>query len=191
MLARFEARGRPADEKPFLAWAFHDAIYKIQVALSGLVDNFPNRPLRVLLAIVMFPLGRREREPGDRLSHKVAQLLLSPSEARERLTNGIYTSASSGHPIGLMELALPQVIAAEPLERKLLKAQRAGELDGLTWEQQLQQAQNKSIISETEAETLRQVRALVLEIIAVDEFESEALQLGNTATDQQAASASA
>ena len=178
MLTRFEARGRPSDEQPILAWAFHDSIYKMQVALGGVIDNFPSRSLRLLLSLVVFPLGRREREPGDRLSHRVAQLLLSPSTARERLTNGIFTSAVGGHPIGIMELALPQVIAAEPLERRLLKAQKAGQLEGLTWEAQLEQARQKSIISETEAETLKQVRSLVLDIIAVDEFETEALRLG-------------
>ncbi len=104
--------------------------------------------------------------------------MLTPSETRDRLTNGIYTSARAGHPIGLMEQALPEIIAAEPLERRLLKAQKAGQLDAITWEGQLEQALEQSIVSDTEAETLRQVRAKVLDIIAVDEFESHALRLG-------------
>jgi acyl-CoA dehydrogenase len=184
MLKRFEAQGRPAADQPILAWAFHDAIYKIQTALGGAVDNFPNRYMRGLLKLVIFPTGRREREPGDRLSHRVAQLLLSPSETRDRLTQGVYRSAATGHPVGLMEQALPQVIAAEPLERKLLKAQKAGQLDAITWEEQLQQAVNQSLVTAEEAETLRKVRAMVLEIIAVDEFESEVLELGKTARSE-------
>jgi acyl-CoA dehydrogenase len=178
MLSRYEAQGRPAADQPILAWAFHDSIHKIQQALGGFADNFPNRWMRGLLKLVVFPLGRRERAPGDRLSHKVAQLLLSPSETRERLTDGIYKSAAHGHPIGMMELALPKIIAAEPLERRLLKAQKAGQLDALTWEDQLLQAIDKSIIDEPEAEILKQARTMTLEIIAVDEFESDALRLG-------------
>ncbi|NIP17382.1 MAG: acyl-CoA dehydrogenase [Xanthomonadales bacterium] len=176
MLARYEAQDRPSKDQPILAWAFHDAIFKIQTALAGVADNFPNRLMRVLLHLVVFPLGRRERQPGDRLSHKVAQLMLSPSTTRDRLTDGIYVSPE--HPVGFMEAALPEVIAAEPLERRMLKAQQSGTLDALTWEEQLAQAVERSVISETEAETLKQVRAKVLEIIAVDEFESEALRLG-------------
>jgi acyl-CoA dehydrogenase len=176
MLARYEAQDRPSKDQPILAWAFHDAIFKIQTALGGVADNFPNRPMRVLLHFMIFPLGRRERQPGDRLSHSVAQLLLSPSVTRERLTDGIFISPD--HPVGFMEAALPEVIAAEPLERRLLKAQQAGKLDAITWEGQLAQGIDRSIISETEAETLKKVRAMVLEIIAVDEFESEALRLG-------------
>jgi acyl-CoA dehydrogenase len=181
MLKRYEAQGRPATDQPILAWAFHDAVYKIQTALGGAVDNFPNRYMRFLLSLVIFPTGRREREPGDRLSHRVAQLLLSPSETRDRLTQGVYTSAATGHPVGMMEEALPLVIAAEPLERKLLKAQRAGQLDAITWDDQLQQAVNLSVVTAEEAKTLRDVRERVLEIIAVDEFESDVLELGKPA----------
>jgi acyl-CoA dehydrogenase len=178
MLSRFEAQGRPAADQPILAWAFHDAIHKIQQALGSFADNFPNRLMRGLLKFILFPLGRRERAPGDRLSHKVAQLLLSPSETRSRLTNGIYTSADTGHPIGMMEQALPQIIAAEPLERRLTKARKAGRLDALTWDERLAQALEQSIINKEEAELLNRARKLTLEIIAVDEFESDVLRLG-------------
>ena len=72
-----------------------------------------------------------------------------------------------------------------------MKAQHAGELDAITWEGQLQQALEKSIVSDTEAETLKQVRQKVLEIIAVDEFESDALRLGTPATHDVATSEAA
>ena len=42
--------------------------------------------MRSVLSFVVFPFGRRERAPGDRLTHKVAQLLLVPSDTRDRLT---------------------------------------------------------------------------------------------------------
>jgi acyl-CoA dehydrogenase len=122
MLKRYESEGRPVADQAILAWAFHHAIYKIQIALRLVVDNFPNRYMRFILRFVVFPFGRREKEPGDRLTHKVAQLLLVPSDTRNRLTHGVFVSATSDHPVCLMEQALPQVIHAEPLERKMLKA---------------------------------------------------------------------
>ena len=178
MLKRFESQGRPAADQAIMAWAFHDAIYKIQIALRLVVDNFPNRMMRTVLRLVVFPFGRRERAPGDRLTHKVAQLLISPSDTRDRLTDGVYKSAASGHPVGLMEEALPQVILAEPLERKLLKALRQGEISGITWEEQLEDALAKSVLSAREADILTDVRILVMEIIAVDEFDLEEIQAG-------------
>jgi acyl-CoA dehydrogenase len=180
MLKRFESQGRPAADQAILAWAFHNAIYHIQLALRLVVDNFPNRYMRGLLRFVVFPFGRREKAPGDRLTHKVAQLLLSPSDTRNRLTHGVYMSATSDHPICFMERALPQVILAEPLERKLLKAIKQGEINGITWEEQLRDAVARHVLSKDEAEILVRVRELVAEIIAVDDFDVEELRLGRS-----------
>ena len=179
MLKRYESQGRPAADQAILAWAFHNAIYQIQIALQQVVDNFPNRFMRGVMSFVVFPFGRQERAPGDRLTHKVAQLLLTPSDTRDRLTDGIYKSAKNGHPVGMMEEALPQVIRAEPLERKLHKALKHNKISGITWEDQLQDAIARSIISTKEAAILVQVRNLVMEIIAVDEFDLEEIQAGS------------
>ena len=191
MLKRFEIQGRPAADQPILAWAFHDAIYKIQIALGSVVDNFPSRAVRILLGGFIFPFGRHERQPGDRLGHKVSQLMMSPSKTRERVTNGVFIPEDSSDPVGLLEQALPSVIATEPLERKLHKAEIAGELDAGDLHTQLQRAVEQSIITAEEAKELAAVRELVAEIIAVDEFESDYLRMGaceetTTVTNQAA-----
>lgn len=178
LMYRYEALGRPISDQPLLAWSFHHAMNEVQEALSNFVDNFPNRAVGRFMSIVVFPLGRRERAPGDRLGHKVAQLLLSPNEARERLTNGIFISETSDQSLSFMERALPKVIAAEPLERKLAKAIKAGEVKGLTWEDQLADGVRRELLTEAEAAQLTEVRALVMEIIAVDDFPTEALRMG-------------
>jgi acyl-CoA dehydrogenase len=180
MLKRFEIQGRPAADQPILAWAFHDSIHKIQTALGLVVDNFPSRAVRILLGVFIFPFGRHERQPGDRLGHKVAQLLMHPSETRTRLTDGVFISDQASNPVGLLELALPRVIATEPVERRLHKAEIAGELDAGDPKVQLQEAVEKSIITADEAKELEAVRAMVAEIIAVDEFESSYLRMGST-----------
>jgi acyl-CoA dehydrogenase len=178
MLKRYELQGRPAADQPILAWAFHDATFKIQTALETMIDNFPNRVVRILLSLVVFPLGRHEKQPGDRLGHKVAQLLLSPSETRDRLTMGAYIPQDISNPIGILEAALPRVIACEPVERRILKALRAGQLDEANWKNHLDEALSKSIITAVEAKELKEVRAMVEEIIAVDDFDQSEIQLG-------------
>jgi len=185
MLKRFEIQGRPAADQPILAWAFHDAIFKIQNALGLVVDNFPSLGVRILLKTFIFPLGRHERQPGDRLGHKVAQLLMSPSETRKRLTDGIFISRDAGNPVGLLELALPRVIATEPLERRLHKAESAGELPAGDKQTQLQKAVELSIVTAEEARELEAVRAMVAEIIKVDEFESEYLGMGSKGSTER------
>lgn len=181
MLKRYEHDERPAADQPILAWAFHEAIYRIQEALRGVIDNYPAPAIRPLLRRIVFPLGARERRPNDRLGHKVAQLLLSPSETRDRLTRGCYHSDRTGYPVGVMEKLLPDVIAAEPLERKLTKAIRAGQAEGYTFAEQVEAARKAGVLSKREAEFVVQVRERVMDIIAVDDFELEELQAGISA----------
>ena len=178
MLKRYESEGRPVADQAILAWAFHSSIYKTQRALRLVVDNFPNRYMRFMLRFVVFPFGRREKAPGDRLTHRVAQLLMVPSDTRDRLTHGVFMSETSNHPVCFMERALPQVIHAEPLERRLLKALKHGEISGITWNDQVKDALDKSILSKEEVDILVRVRELVAEIIAVDDFDVEELRRG-------------
>lgn len=187
MLKRYESQGRPAADQPILAWAFHDAVFKIQTALGTMVDNFPNRAVRWLMTLVIFPLGRHEKRPGDRLGHKVAQLLMAPSETRDCLTRGTYVSNDMTHPIGVLEAALPRVIACEPVERRILKALRNGQLDGLNPKNRLDEALSKSIITAVEAKELKAVRAMIAEIIAVDEFDQDEISMGQKKAKKKAA----
>jgi acyl-CoA dehydrogenase len=178
MLRRFEQEGRPAADQPIMAWAFHDAICKTQNALAGVIDNYPFAWVRPFLRLLVFPIGKSERTPNDRLGHKVAALLLSPSETRDRLTRGVYKSDRSGFPVGVMETLLPKVIAAEPVERQLLKALRAGQISGFTYEEHVEQAREKGIVSAQDAELLLDVRARSLEVVSVDDFDHAELQAG-------------
>ena len=64
MLKRHQDEGSPAGDQPLLAYAFHDAINKIETALSTALRNFPIRPVAWLLWPVIFPWGRRARRHG-------------------------------------------------------------------------------------------------------------------------------
>ena len=106
--------------------------------------------------------------------------MMSPSETRKRLTDGIFISEKASNPIGLLELALPRVIATEPLERRVHKAEVAGDLLAENPVEQLQKAVEQSIITADEAKEMEAVRVMVAEIIAVDEFESSYLRMGSS-----------
>jgi len=176
MLKRFEDQGRPAADQPILAWAFYDCTYQIQQALRGVLDNFPNRILSTFLKLVVFPLGTNERKPSDRLDNKIASLLLSPSETRDRLTDGVYKTASQGNPIGAMEALLPEVIAAEPLARKVEKAIRHGDITADNYDEQIQQAIQTKLLTKQEADLLMDVNQRTKEVIAVDDFDDDELR---------------
>jgi acyl-CoA dehydrogenase len=120
----------------------------------------------------------REVPPSDRLGHRIAALLTAPNEARSRLIAGIYLTPSANNPIGRMNQLLPDVIAAEPVERKFLKAVKGGELAGYDYAAQLADAQAKGVLSAAECELLTHVRAATFEFISVDDFDSSELAAG-------------
>lgn len=175
MLKRYEDEGRPASERPLLAWAFHDATHKIELALSEALRNYPIRPVGWLLWQLVFPLGRRALAPSDRLGHRAAALLMSPSDARDRLIDGVFLTPCENNPAGRVNAALAKAILAEPVERKFQKAVKSGEITALDPQAQLIEALNRGLISAEEKAQLEELRRLTWDAISVDDFDHEDL----------------
>ena len=176
MLKRYEDEGRPEVERPLLAWAFHQSIWNIQMAIDGVIRNFPVRPVAWLLRFLVFPFGRREVPPSDRLGRRVAALITSPNAARDALLRGIYLTPAPNNPVGRMCALLPEVVAAEPVERKFLKALKGGTIQGHDYFEQLHQAEAIGAISAAERAQLERLRRATAEFINVDDFDPEELR---------------
>ena len=170
-LKRFQDQGRPEADLPLLRWACDHALYECQQAMDGLLRNFPSRWIAGLVRLVVFPLGRHFRPPADALGHKLARLLLEPSEARDRLTEGIFVSDDPEDAIGRVETSLETVIASEPAARKLRKADidyHVRALGGL--EALLDEAVKRGVIDRSEAVMIREADAARQAVIKVDDF---------------------
>jgi acyl-CoA dehydrogenase len=176
MLKRHQDAGNPAGDQPLLAYAFHDAINKIETALSGALRNFPIRPVGWLLWALIFPLGRRAQAPSDRLGHKVASLLMTPCDARERLATGVFTTPCANNPAGRIVSYLPKVVMAEPVERKFLKALKNSDIEALDFTTQLDEGVREGWITADERRQLEELRAMTLDAIMVDDFDPEELR---------------
>ena len=176
MLKRYEDDGRPATEQPLLAWAFHDSMHKIELAMSGVLRNFPIRPAAWLLWLLVFPLGRRAHAPSDRLGRRAAALLMTPSDARDRLAEGTYLTPGVNNPAGRVNAALAKVILAEPVERKFLKALKGSQIESLTFAEQLNEGVREGWITVEEKAQLEELRVLTWDAITVDDFDSADLE---------------
>jgi acyl-CoA dehydrogenase len=176
MLKRFEEDGRPATEQPLLAWAFHDAAHKIELAMSGVLRNFPIRAAAWLLWLLVFPLGRRAQPPSDRLGHRAAALLMTPCDARDRIGEGAYLTPGENNPAGRINAALSTVILAEPVERKFLKALKTSDIEALTFPEQLAEGVREGWITADERVQLEQLRELTWDAISVDDFDPADLE---------------
>jgi acyl-CoA dehydrogenase len=170
VIKRFEDQGRPAEDVPLMRWAADYAVHQAEKTLVVILKNFPSRLLAWLLGGLVFPAGRRFHVPTDRLGHECAKLLLEPSRARDRLTDGVYVSCDPRDVTGRVEDALPKVIAAEALERQLHKlVDERPALHG-DLEAQLREALARGLISPSEAELVRAAHQARRAVITVDDF---------------------
>ncbi len=176
MLKRYHDEGAPQADQPLLAWAFHDSVHKIELALSAALRNFPIRPVGWLMWLLIFPWGRRAEAPGDRLSRRVAALLMAPNEARARLAHGVFLTPCENNPGGRIDSYLAKAIAAEPVERKFLKALKGKGIQALDYDAQLDEAVREGHITAEERTLLQELRELTLDTITVDDFDTEELR---------------
>ena len=169
-LKRFEDQGRPEDDLPLMRWVCHYCLHNIERSFSHIMTNFPVRPVAWLMRMIVFPIGRHFHEPTDRLGNEIAAMLLQPSAARDRLTRGVYISEDPLDAMGRIEYALPKVIAAEPVERKLRQAERRGDIQGVTLEALVDAGLKAQLINEQEARLVNEASAARMSAIAVDDF---------------------
>lgn len=173
VLKRFEDDGKYTEDLPLVEWSALDALHKMQVAFDGLIQNFPDRALALLMRVIVFPLGRPIAPPPDALGKRVATLLLAPSASRERLTNGMFVLRDENDAVGRLDIALECAIAAEPAEAKVRSAVEAGTISGRNAEELRTAALSHGIIDANEAETLAKLERLRRACIMVDDFAAD------------------
>jgi acyl-CoA dehydrogenase len=166
----FEDQKRPDGDAPLLHWACRYALNQVQEGFDGLFRNFPNRLIGVLLRAIAFPLGMHFHAPSDALGHQAASIILEPSATRDRLTRGMFISQDAGDAIGRIEVALPVVIAAEHVERKLQTLAEGHPMLEGQHERLIAEGLRQGVVDAREAELVRASVAARRAVIEVDHF---------------------
>ncbi|MBL1378703.1 acyl-CoA dehydrogenase FadE [Zobellella iuensis] len=180
-LKRFNDEGRPAEVLPLVHWACQDGLYRAQVALVELLDNFPARGLGRVLKLLLMPFGAPLQRPSDRLDQQVARLLQTPGLARNSLAGDLYLTAEEGNPLGMLEKALTDILRAEPLFEKATKA--IGRRPFMALDQVAEEALAAGAISREEAALLAEAEASRLRTINVDDFDPLELVVNKASFD--------
>lgn len=174
-LKYFHDRNAPQEDLPLLRWACDDALFRIQTQLDAVLTNLPQRGLALALRLMVFPLGKRFRPPSDVLTHQIAQILTSPNAAREKLCEGLYIADSPHDAIGRIHHAWHQVIAAEPIEKRLHARLKAANtpIDHAPDKDPIDEWLAGGYLEPDEAEILRNAQLARREAIMVDDFPSD------------------
>ena len=171
VLKHHEDQGAPRTDLPLVEWACRSLIYQAQEQLHSFLRNFPNRSIAALMRLLIFPRGLTYFAPSDRLGRDVVELIMTPGEPRERLTDPIYKAPDAANPLGLLQQALQLTAQAEPLERRIrTEGVKTGRITALDFPGQIGQAQAAGIISAEEAQFLRDYDAQVMRLVQVDDF---------------------
>nr|WP_320125917.1 acyl-CoA dehydrogenase FadE [uncultured Shewanella sp.] len=182
-LKRYEDEGRQTDDLPLVQWAVEDALYKLQASLDDLLDNFP-MGLGGALRVVMFPFGRPLKRPSDVLDHKVAKIMQTPCESRDRLGKGQFWTNSEHNAVGIQEQTLLDIIASETLHDKVCKA--SGKRLPFMWLDKVA-AEGKAlgVLSDDEVSLLERAEIGRMKSINVDDFDPAELRPEVVSTTSQ------
>jgi acyl-CoA dehydrogenase len=163
-LKRWEDEGRQAADLPLVDWIMQDGFLTIELRLKEILHNLPNRPAAWLLRLFVLPFGVVRNGPSDRTARACAQILLQPSEARDRLTAGLYLG-SGDEAIARLERAFRLVVETQPEHDRLRK------LGVEDW----REAEEQGLVARGGGARLQEAEAAVAAVLAVDDFAPEAL----------------
>ncbi len=163
-LKRWNDEGRQEEDYAVLAWCMANGLRTIENRFAEILANLPNRFVAVLLKIIVQPLGPSGVGPSDRVVHRCAQMILTQSAARDRLTPDLSQVDDDGG-LARLEHAFLLVTRSEDIAKRM----RAAKIRD--W----RKAVESGVISQSEGEQMRQVSEAVAKVIAVDDFSPEEL----------------
>lgn len=176
VLKHYRDQGEPPADLPLVEWACRMLLYRAQEQLHGFLRNFPNRWIAAVLRFLIFPRGRTFSAPSDELGQEIVELMINPTETRERLADCAYTAVESTNPVGLLQEALEMAESVKALERKVLDARRAGEILADDVPGQIDEAEQTGVLTPDEAAAVRAFDARVMQLTGVDDFDDSELR---------------
>lgn len=189
VLRRYEAEGRRREDLPFVHFSMNHALHEIQKAFDGI---FANLPVPGLTWFFRGPLHTWSRlnalaaDANDRQTHKIASLIMTDSEQRVRLTEGIYVPTDSREQLALLEETFRVVKQAEAIDRNVRAAVKAKTLAKAKGKALYDAALANGVITAADHALLARAEELRNEAIQVDDFsQEEYLTHGAVRAEQQ------
>lgn len=161
-LKRWEDDGRKDADFPLLEYTAQDCLARIRRTFDEVLANFPSRGTALLLRAITLP-GGNTRGPDDRLATACAELLLAPSETRDRLIGRMFQGCDRDGVV-LLNDAFARVVAADPIRKRLREAKMTP-----------QAALEAGLLSDSELAELEAMDEAVRAVVAVDDFAPDEL----------------
>jgi hypothetical protein len=188
-LKKFVDEGELKEDLPFVEFSLQHCLYQAAHSLEAVYRNFPNKVAGMGLKAVVFPLGNRFKQPTDKLTLKIAKLMMIPGAQRDRLTNLCYVGEKEEDAVGIMERAFIAMYGVKDIEKKITDAIKAGKISKkAALADKLDTALSMKILTQSEVEQVKAADKLRYKAIQVDHFShdfSETLTDGPITTPTQ------
>lgn len=162
-LKRWEDEGRRDEDWPLLSYCMESGFATVEQRFDEILANLPYAPVRRTLRFFVMPWGRRRRGPSDRLVRQVADILIEPSDTRDRLVGDIHIG--HGSPVGRLTETFAMVAEVQPIHDRLRK------LGYRDWHK----ARAAGLVDPRDADRLAAAERAVEQVIAVDDFAGDAM----------------
>jgi acyl-CoA dehydrogenase len=171
VLKYFNDSKEPLNDINTVTWSVKQSLYRVQVAMNEVTQNFPQRALGKLLRCLIFPWGAAYRVPNDALNKAIVAPMLSNSPLRDRLTTHCFISENQTELSHRLDLALTMIDGVEASQKKISAGIKNGVIaKHLDYPSRINAALEAALISAEEAHQLSDFEALRQEIIKVNEF---------------------
>ncbi|MGE8360485.1 acyl-CoA dehydrogenase [Pseudomonas sp.] len=180
-LKRYHDLDYPAHSQPMVRWALEESLFQAEQALDDLLANFPNRVFGCALRVLVFPFGRRHKGPSDELDAEIAGIIgrNSGDPALEQVLEGCYRPRGEQDPVGALQHAMDLLHGVKPVQKKLAKALKSGELNPAPGQSDIDAALAAGVLTAEEAQSLSQAEAARRVVIDVDDFAKDELTLAS------------
>ncbi|WP_261835653.1 acyl-CoA dehydrogenase [Vibrio ishigakensis] len=177
-LKKFHDEGQKSEDLPYLRYAVEHCLQQGAKSLQEALSNYPVVWAKYLMKLLVFPLGNNFKGPSDKLVMQVAELLMTPGEQRDRLTDLCYVGSKDGDAVGIMERAFVAMHEVKPLEKKVNLAIKEGKVEKkASLLDKLNACKQQGILSQAEVNQVLEADKLRYRAIQVDHFSHDLTQV--------------
>jgi acyl-CoA dehydrogenase len=170
VLKRYDVEKRKED-LPFIHWSMQYSFAQIQIAFEGIFANMGFMFKPFLWILRMNPIGSM---PSDELGGKIARLMQTAGDQRDRLTNDIHVPKDSNTDhFALLEETFKSIADVAPISKKVMKAVRSGKLARKKNDSLFDDAVTATVITSAERDQLLKVEQMRRDVIQVDDYSQD------------------
>ncbi len=176
VLRRFQAEGAKKEDLPFVHYSMNFILFEIQKAFDGIFQNLEVPGLTWLFKGPLSwwsSLNTLAGEDIDAHTHKIAKLIMTDSQQRDRLTELCFMPEDLNEQMARLDHAFKLTKKSEPIEQRMHAAVKAKKLVRAKGMKLIDDALAKNVITADEKALLVEAEKWRLDAIQVDDFSQE------------------